>query len=64
MILNQEKKDSKKNFLSFYISEFFWVFYPQIIQSSQGKTSLPNECPKYDFKSSDREAPVLELWEM
>ena len=25
---------------------------------------IPNECPGYDTKTSDGEAPVLELWEM
>ena len=31
----------------------------------KGKTAFPNECPRYDIKQFDGEAPVmLELWGM
>ena len=39
------------------------AYQPLLCQNLMAKTSS-NECPEYDIKQLDGEAPVLELWEM
>ena len=43
-----------------------WLGLLNILTASlqRGKTPTPNECPRYDTKQSDGEAPILELWGM
>ena len=44
-------------------SSFIWFDLPNQLQNTPKR--LPNECPGYDTKQSDGEAPVmLELWGM
>ena len=51
---------------SCYIAQSAWtVKYTDCISAEELKKKQKNECPGYDTKQSDGEAPVmLELWEM
>ena len=60
-------KTLSTNYLfKYYIYIYIYIYIykeDSALNNLQGLIS-PNECPGYDTKQSDDEAPVLELWRM